>query len=291
VVPSKPLSFRQTEGKSGEWLGANSPSFVAITGVQLPEYARPNVAVLTEEKWKWLEPQLWTRKPSRSTSRTVTQTKTAPGRARTARTDVYFGREWKGAEDYLRRLYAWKWQTIRGFHKGNSTDHSLWNQYWLRAYWKYAVNPNVKDMVKFSKEFQRHFDNNAPDWIRLQKSNWHDHGWHQNQCLEAIGHVDGTSDDEDEARIPYGEKATTYLDHFTSSYVSPTAWLMMSHAIRYARGRDEVKLSDTELGAMVGVTPGWVREMKKELRKHSCIEIPPSKPQKYIFRPDAPCST
>jgi len=291
IVPDKNLAFKVTAGGSGQLLGANYPSFCAFTGFRLDQFPYREIATITPEKWEWLERQLWTHKPTRSISRTVPRTKTAPKRARTARTDDYFGREWKGAKDYLGRLYAWKWDTIRGFRKGNSTDHSLWNQYWLRAYWRYAVNPNVKEAVEFSKAFQRHFDNNAPPWIRLQKSNWHDHGWYQNVCLQAMEHVFLDSPEEEEARTPYGEKATTYLDHFTSTFVSPRAWLILSHAIRYARGRDEVTLSDTELGLMVGVTPKTVREMKKELRQHSCIELPPSKPQKYIFRPDAPCGT
>ena len=48
VVPSKKLRFRETTGKSDEWLGANFPSFVGFTGVQLPQFYRPHVAELPD---------------------------------------------------------------------------------------------------------------------------------------------------------------------------------------------------------------------------------------------------
>ena len=100
--------------------------------------------------------------------------------------------------------------------------------------------------------------------------------------------VTSDSDDEDDGDE---DIATKYLDHLSKTFVTPVATKMLCQIIAEAKGRKSVRITDEDLAGMIGVSPGWVREMKKEWRKHFCIHIPRSTPQKYIFRPDAPCST
>ena len=89
-VPSKPLRFRETTGKSGEWLGANFPSFVAFTGVQLPQFSQSHIAELTDEKLEWLRKTLWKNRPSTNHT-TPTISKASDRRARIPQTDVFSG--------------------------------------------------------------------------------------------------------------------------------------------------------------------------------------------------------
>ena len=53
-----------TEGKPGEFLGGNYPSFVAFTGVALPQYADSRIAEVNEEQWKRVRGILWSQEPS-----------------------------------------------------------------------------------------------------------------------------------------------------------------------------------------------------------------------------------
>jgi len=281
-------------GKTGEWMGGNKPGYIAVTGVPVPDYAERPVVEMSDEQWQWLLEKLWQHtplKPSSSSSKSrvaTTDTSTTTGRAQEPQSEL-FEVEWKASPlNYVQRLYGWKQNTIKGMTQGNVKDHSLWNQYWLRAYFMYAKDWNNNEALRLSREFESYFDNHAPEgiWYERRKK---PESWHRWQVLQANQHAEDTRRKQDRRsqRTPSQDLEKNLLRWLGRRWVSHTARAILNHLVYLTDGQDRYTIGDEELGMMLGLSKSTIYRCRRdELPGYDVVEVQKTKPVTYVFHFD-----
>ena len=293
-IPSRNLSFRENAGKTGQWMGGDKPGYIAVTGVPVPAYAKRPVVEMTDEQWEWLCVKLWKRtpssnsSPSKVSSRNPAHAPTTASRAQEPRSEL-FGVKWESKSlNYIRRVCGWNWKTIKGMTQGNVKDHSLWNQYVLRAYFLHVKEWNNRDALRLSREFESYFDNHAPEGIWYERSKKSEL-WHRGQVLEANQHAEDTrrKHGRRSQRTPSQDLEKDLLRWLGRRWVSHTARGMLNHLVYLADGQDRYTIGDEELGMMLGLSKSTINRCRRdELPGYDVVEVQKTKPVTYVFHFD-----
>jgi len=293
--PSKNLSFRLTEGKTGEFLGGKFPSFVAFTGVAVPRYDYGWLVEITQAEWNYIREFLWSvetidrhTEPSEPTQ-LLTPVSTPQARAPREREpkESPFGIQW---EPYYRTRVKDLVNWVRPLNM-KDTSHSGWNRYLLRAYVLGAVSPDVDEARNLSHRFEGYFNNNAPPGLWYQRSN-HPPIWHLEQVLRAYQYGFETKrlvrvDKGEKYGVTPAEKQFVQLaKHIASSDMKPSSKAIFESIVMEANGRDSVRVYNHQLADLSGFSETTVKRAKKELSRHNCLEI---NMNLYTIKPDQSC--
>lgn len=269
------------DDRLGEWLGN---SFVALTGVAIPEYADRSVIELSTSQERFVFANLLA-STQQSDEASNSGNRTCEGILGVIPTPDYL--------TYFRTLLSWR-QPL-GMQ---DITHSGWNRYWLRAYFQGDKAPTFQGALKLSYRFEHYFDNHGPDNLRYAR-NKKPRAWHQEQVLKAAVYVQEkgrlvfTDDDPDYLATPYELQAGQLLKHLVSNKtLTSTAMKLFCVVVTQANGRNIVAISDQQMAVLMACNRKTVGRAKNQLRRHSCLTIDRSQQvTTYKLHFENPCTS
>lgn len=290
-APSKKLSYRIRECKSGEFLGGNYDSFVAFTGVVLPPYSDSHIAIVNHENWNWLREVLWSKEPSTPLEdRPVLVASSLPRYTDKPKTpDEPFGIKWKpNYRAHVKNL--WDWREPQGMR---DKSQSGWSWQWLLAYFRGAESATWDGAVELSIRVEGYFDKKAPARLKYQRVK-HLHKWHEANADNALRKLFDNGDlvlltrGEKLGKTPAEDQILQANQHLRSCKMKPAAKIVFLEIISCAGGRERVLITNRELAERARVGVATVKRAKNEFSKHECLEI--TRNNLYHLKLDRPCN-
>jgi len=291
-APGRNLSYRQTDGKSGQFLGGNYPSFVAFTGVALPKYADSHVVEVNEEMWNWIRETLWSKESSMEPPKlSGTPVKESHPRhtVKSQTADSPFGIKWK--PNYLAHVKnLLNWREPQGMA---DKSHSGWSWQWLLAYFRGAESATWDGAVELSKRFEGYFDRKAPTKLKYQRAK-HPRKWHEANADNALRKLFDNGDlvlltrGEKLGKTPAEDQILQANQHLRSCKMKPAAKIVFLEIVSWAGGRERVLITNRELAERARVGVATVKRAKNEFSKHECLEI--TRNNLYHLKLDRPCN-
>lgn len=278
-VPVNKLSYRMTDGKSGEFLGGNYSSFVAFTGVALPQYERPLIATIGQEEWDWLRNFLWSeeaRQQHRGSSEPETQAKPAPEpQTRALRepeaNNPPFDIVWK--TNYIQHVR----NMLRGFNDrredSDETPSGLVYD-WVLVYWKAAKKPTWDGAVKLSIRAEGYVRKRQPGTSNKKPKKWHE--GNVNKALKQLvnnGELVYRRKGDKEGETPASDQQLQALKYAQSEKMKPSTQKVFLQIVAAAKGRDRYRLTNQEIAEAVNLDRTTVISAKKELANNDFLEI------------------
>ncbi len=276
--PSLTLSFRDTEGKSGEFFGGKYRSFVAFTGVVLPRYDHLCLVEITQAEWNYIREFLWS---------VETVTYTAPSEPIPLATQASrpqeraprdpepkespFGIRWKS--NYQAHVKA----VLAGFDdpkEGSDTSISGRCNQWGSLYIRGAEHWTYDAAIDLSKRVEGFYLSKEPNPRDKKPDNWH-----ENNVIKLIrrfttsGSLIYRSNNDREGRTPVDEQQLQALKYAQGTDMKLATQAIFLMIVSKASGRDRFKLSDSNLADAVGVHRTTVIRAKKELANFSFLKI------------------
>ena len=153
--PGKNLSFRDTEGKSGQFLGGKFKSFVAFTGVAVPRYDYGWLIEITQDEWNYIREFLWSVETIDHHTEPLEPTPLAlpvsTPQERSPRepepNETPFGIKWKSnfRQAAINKLAGWSDRPNDGDESPSGEVFS-----WLMFYWKAVEEPDWDEAFDLS---------------------------------------------------------------------------------------------------------------------------------------------
>ena len=265
----------------GEWLG---DSFVALTGVAIPEYSDRPVVELSAVQEQFI-------------LKNLLNIQSKPEKSVISSDDFdldFLGVNPKPSNrSYFTSLMRWN----RPFGM-RDTSHSGWNRYLLRAYFMGDTNPSFPEALALSIRFENYFIATAPaEYVR-------DHHrkasqWHKQEVFKAAeyarerGRLIFTDGGPGYLATPYEQQATHFLNHLMmDKSLSPSAVRLAGMVVAQAGGRSQVVITNPQMARLLGCNERTVKRLKVELQSHSCLRYDRSQlGTTYKLRLDNPCDS
>jgi hypothetical protein len=276
--PSLTLSFRDTEGKSGEFFGGKYRSFVAFTGVVLPRYDHLCLVEITQAEWNYIREFLWSVETVTSTEPSEPKPLPTPVSTPQARAprepepkESPFGIRWKS--NYQAHVKA----VLAGFDdpkEGSDISTSGGCYQWIGLYITGAEHWTYDGAVDLSKRVEGLLRKKQP-----QSKNKPRPDWHKDNVIKLIRKFTESSSliyrrkHDREGRTPVDEQQLQALRYAQGTDMKLATQAIFLMIVSKASGRDRFKLSDSNLADAVGVHRTTVIRAKKELANFSFLKI------------------
>ncbi|MQF70560.1 hypothetical protein FIL92_01070 [SAR202 cluster bacterium AD-812-D07_MRT_10900m] len=295
-APSFNLSYRETEGKTGQFLGGNYPNFVAFTGVVVPPYDFPGFPAVNQEEWEWIREFLWseeTRQQYREPSEPETLANPVPEpQTRALResepNNEPFGIKWK--PNYRTHVKNMMYGVDEP--TGNvDTSISGWVFNWIKTYIRGAEEPTCGGAVELSIRAEGYRLKKQRPGIK-QRTNKPEK-WHQGNATNAwleladSGELVVLGKGEKIGKTSAEDQLLQAVKHAQSVKMKPSTEKIFLQIVASASGRDRYKLTNRKIAEVTGLNARTVKRAKAELAQHDCLKI---EGRKYILRLDNQCS-
>ena len=250
--PSTKLSYRDTEGKSGEFLGGKFTSFVAFTGVAVPQYDYPWLVEISQEEWNYIREFLWSVEtvPLTEPSEPITlPTPVSTPQARAPREpeakESPFGIKWKS--NY--RTYANNLMYGVDEPAGNVDDSiSGWVFNWIKTYIRGAEEPTWGGAVDLSIRAEGYRLKKQRPGIK-QRTNKPEK-WHQGNATNAwleladSGELVVLGKGEKIGKTSAEDQLLQAVKHAQSVKMKPSTEKIFLQIVASASGRDRYKMHE-----------------------------------------------
>ena len=277
-VPSKNLNYRETEGKSGQFLGGAYASFVAFTGVTVPPYDLPTLPEINRSEWEYIREFLWSAETVTHTEPSepiplATQASTPQARAprESEAKESPFGIKWK--PNYRSHVES----VFNGFDdpgEGSDTSTSGRCNQWLSLYIRGAEHWTYDQAVQLSKQVEGFYLSKQTNPRNKKRPDWHEANVIKliRKFTESSSLIYLSNHDR-EGKKPVDEQQLQALRYAQGTDMNPATQAIFLMIVSKASGRDRFKLSDSNLAEAVGVHRTTVIRAKKELANFSFLKI------------------
>lgn len=274
--PSMTLSFRDTEGKSGEFFGGKYRSFVAFTGVVLPRYDHLCLVEITQAEWNHIREFLWSVETVTSAEPSGPIPPATPVSAPQERApresepkESPFGIEWK--PKYLQTAIS----MFKGFidrPNGNDDSISGYVFWWLMFYWKAAEKIDWDEAFDLSVRAEGFYLNKQPSESRREPKPLKWHEYNVNSSLRKMTNKNSME------RLVFREKGEKYgktnhedrvLDalKYAQSKKMRGNQPVFIEIITQSLGRTRFRITDGELAKLTSLSVSSITRAKKYFRK------------------------
>ena len=276
--PSTKLSYRDTEGKSGEFLGGKFPSFVAFTGVAVPQYDYPWLVEISQEEWEWLREFLWSVEtvPLTEPSEPITlPTPVSTPQARAPReseaNNPPFDIDWK--PNYIQHVR----NMLRGFNdrpEGSDETPSGLVYDWVLVYWKGAKKPTWDGAVTLSIRAEGYARKRQPGTSSKKPKKWH-----EGNVISALKQLANKGElvyrrkGDKEGQTPEEDQQLQALKYIQSEKMKPSTQKVFLQIVAAAKGRDHYRLTNEEIADAVGLDRSTIIHHKNKLANNDFLEI------------------
>ena len=276
--PSMTLSFRDTEGKSGEFFGGKYRSFVAFTGVVLPQYDHLCLVEITQAEWNYIREFLWSAETVTHTEPSepiplATQASTLQARAprKVEAKESPFGIKWK--PNYQAHVKA----VLAGFDdKREGSDSSISGRcfQWIGLYIRGSKHPTLDGALQFSKQVEGFYRSKQSNPRIKKLGSWHKTNvWKVTSNLledKRFGYLDRG---ERESKMPFDELKLQAFNYAQGTDMKPSTRTVFLTIVSLSEGRDQFKLRDAHIAKAARVHRDTVIQAKKELTNGSFLKI------------------
>lgn len=275
--PSKNLSFRLTEGKTGEFLGGKFPSFVAFTGVTVPRYDYGWLVEITQDEWNYIREFLWSvetidrhTEPSEPTQ-LLTPVSTPQARAPREREpkESPFGIQWKSnfRQVAINKLSGWS-------DRPNGSDVSISGEVfsWLTFYWKAVEEPDWDEAFGLSVRAEGFY---LKKQLPVSRQKPKPRKWHADNVTNSLRFKTNKSSEE---RMVFKAKGEKYaktaqedrilqaLKYARAEKMQPGEYVFYMEVISQSSGRSHFQLMDGAIVERTGLSESSVTRAKKSFR-------------------------
>ncbi len=286
-VPSKNLNYRETEGKSGQFLGGAYASFVAFTGVAVPPYDLPTLPEINRSEWEYIREFLWSAETVTHTEPSepiplATQASTPQARAprESEAKESPFGIKWK--PNYRSHVES----VFNGFDdpkEGSDTSISGRCNQWVSLYIRGAEHWTYDRAIHLSKQVEGKCLAKNP--TRNKKS----HKWHEEKVISRIrlfselGLLVYRKKHDREGKMPFDILKLEALDYALATKMKPRTEKVFLTIVVLSKGRSGFKLRDARVAEASGLDRGTVIKAKKEIRKGDFLKIEGARNNTYTI--------
>lgn len=274
--PSMTLSFRDTEGKSGEFFGGKFKSFVAFTGVAVPRYDYGWLVEITQAEWNYIREFLWSVETVTYTEPSepiplATQASTPQERAprEPELKESPFGIRWKSnfRQAAINKLAGWS-------DRPDGGDESISGEVfsWLMFYWKAAEEIDWDEAFDLSVRAEGFYLNKKTSESRKKPKPLKWHEYNVNNSLRKM------TNKNSKERLVFREKGEKYgktnhqdrvldaLKYAQSKKMRGNQPVFME-IITQSLGRTRFRITDGELAKLTSLSVSSITRAKKYFRK------------------------
>ncbi|MDA0596539.1 MAG: hypothetical protein O2921_08210 [Chloroflexi bacterium] len=276
--PGKNLSFRDTEGGTGQFLGGKYPSFVAFTGVAVPRYDYGWLVEITQAEWNYIREFLWSVETVTYTEPSepiplAAQASTPQARAprEPEPKESPFGIKWK--PNYRSHVES----VFNGFddprEESDTSTSGRCNQ-WISLYIRGAEHWTYDQAVQLSKQVEGFYLSKQTNPRNKKRPDWH-----EANVIKLIKKFTESSSliylskHDLEGKKPVDEQLLQATRYAQGTGMKPTTQAIFLMIVSKASGRDRFKLSDSNLADAVDLHRTTVIRAKKELANFSFLKI------------------
>ena len=277
--PCKNLSYRDTEGKSGQFLGGKFKSFVAFTGVAVPQYDYPWLVEISQEEWNYIREFLWSVETIDRHSELSepiplpTPVLEPPTRAlrEPEANNPPFDIAWK--PNYIQHVR----NMLRGFNdrlEGSDETPSGLVYDWVLVYWKGAKKPTWDGAVTLSIRAEGYARKR-----QLGTSSKKPKKWHEGNVISALKQLANKGElvyrrkGDKEGQTPEEDQQLQALKYIQSEKMKPSTQKVFLQIVAAAKGRDHYRLTNGEIADAVGLDRSTIIHHKNKLANNDFLEI------------------